>query len=121
MNGNLNLKTKIIATATVLVVAFILSIVYFSNSQKSQEVNIDNSQLRSFTLEELSKYNGEDASQPIYIGFNGYVYDVTEGSKFYSKGKSYNYLVGKDSSDQLNLIGGDIIKRKYQIIGKLTQ
>ncbi len=74
-----------------------------------------------FTLDELSKYNGDDPSLPIYIGMNGFVYDVTAGKKFYEPGGSYHDLAGRDSSVDLNIAGGGIIKSKYPVVGRLSQ
>ncbi len=85
------------------------------NPQNIQEIT------KTFTAEELKKYDGTDPKLPIYIALDGLVYDVTSGSKFYVPGGSYHYLAGKDSSAELHLVGGDIIKRKYPVVGKLTQ
>jgi predicted heme/steroid binding protein/FKBP-type peptidyl-prolyl cis-trans isomerase 2 len=50
-----------------------------------------------FTLQELRKYNGQN-SLPIYMGVNGYVYDMTSGSKFYGPGGTYGFMSGHDST-----------------------
>lgn len=78
---------------------------------------ISNVPKREITSEEIKEYNGTDSELPIYIALDGYVYDVSEGRKFYEEGGAYDYLAGKDSTKELSLIGGDIIKRKYPIIG----
>jgi predicted heme/steroid binding protein len=75
--------------------------------------------LRDFTANELSQYDGASTTLPIYIGLDGYVYDVTEGRRFYAPGAVYHYLAGKDSSKSLHIMGADIIKQKYPIIGIL--
>lgn len=75
--------------------------------------------LPKFTKTELKKYNGTNPSLPIYLVLDGYVYDVTKGSEFYKVGGAYHYLAGKDSSFELHMVGGDIIKRKYPVIGRL--
>lgn len=69
---------------------------------------------------DLSQYDGTDLTKPIYIGLNGYVYDVSAGKDYYKVDGTYHYLAGKDSSQELNLIGGDIIQKKYPIVGKLV-
>jgi predicted heme/steroid binding protein len=79
------------------------------------------SQAKKYTLNELKKYDGSNPKLPIYIGFEGNIYDVTPGKKYYQAGGPYNYLAGKDSSKELQIIGGDIIKRKYKIIGKIFE
>ncbi len=76
--------------------------------------------IKYFTETDLQAYDGTDPTQPIYMGLEGYVYDVTAGSSFYAVGGDYHYLAGKDSTSDLAIFGGDIIKRKYPIIGKLT-
>ncbi len=73
-----------------------------------------------FTSEDLKKYDGSSSERPIYIAMNGLVYDVSAGKEYYLVGGPYHYLAGKDSSKELNLFGGAIIKRKYPVIGKLN-
>lgn len=75
--------------------------------------------LKTFTLEELKQYNGTDPSLPIYLAYNGDVYDITAGREFYKMGGVYHDLAGKDSTKELNFAGGGIIKVKYKIIGRL--
>lgn len=82
---------------------------------------IDISKLKIYSERDLTEFNGIDPKKVILIGLNGWVYDVTSGSEFYAKSGPYNYLTGKDSSKELNLVGGEIIKRKYKIVGRLTK
>lgn len=73
---------------------------------------------RYFTLEDLKKYNDTDPKKPIYMGYEGMVYDVSAGAGFYSAGKTYNYLTGRDATAELNEVGvGEIIVRKYPVVG----
>lgn len=84
------------------------------NNQRATNPN------RVFTLEELKKYNGSDPNRPIYIGYEGKVYDVTSGRNFYGAGQTYNYLTGRDATAELNEVGvGEIIVRKYPVVGRL--
>ena len=76
--------------------------------------------LKTFTLQELGNFNGTDPKLPIYLALDGYIYDVTKGKEFYQLGAPYHDLAGKDSSRELHLFGGNIIKRKYPTIGKLS-
>jgi predicted heme/steroid binding protein len=46
---------------------------------------------------ELSQYDGQNASLPIYLGLNGTIYDVTAGRPTYGPGGPYNYFAGKDA------------------------
>lgn len=73
-----------------------------------------------FTVTELALYDGTDPAKPIYLGMNGLVYDVTTGREYYQPGGTYHWLAGKDSSADLNLIGGEIIKRKYPVVGAIA-
>jgi predicted heme/steroid binding protein len=73
-----------------------------------------------FITEELGKYDGSNPSLPIYLVFDGTVYDVTPGKKFYAVGGAYHSLAGRDSSAMLHLVGGDILKKKYEFVGKLA-
>lgn len=75
---------------------------------------------RYFSAEDLKKYNGANPKEPIYMGYEGKVYDVSTGAGFYAAGKTYNYLTGRDATAELNEVGvGEIIVRKYPVIGKI--
>lgn len=78
------------------------------------------STLPTMSTAELAKFDGTDPTLPIYIGLDGYVYDVSAGRKFYEPDAVYHYLAGKDSSKSLHIMGGDIIKEKYRIIAVLS-
>ena len=84
-------------------------------SKKTNQVQ----NVKTFTISELAKYNGIDPKLPIYLALDGYVYDISKGAEFYKVGGAYHDLAGKDSSVDLHLVGGGIIKRKYPIVGKL--
>lgn len=117
------LKKKYLITAAIVVV-LVLSIRFhsiFERGTVSANTNTsvaDSKSLPGFTALMLKKYNGTDPTLPIYLALDGYVYDVTKGKEFYVSGGPYHYLAGKDSSFELNMVGGDIIKRKYPIIGR---
>ena len=80
-----------------------------------------NSKLPIIKTSELKAYDGTKSGKPIYLGFEGLVYDVTAGKEFYQIGGTYHFLAGKDSTADLRLIGGDIIKRKYPVVAELVQ
>lgn len=103
----------------------IFGFIYFQvvelNPKAASLKNIDSKQnLKIFTLQELGRFNGTEPKLPIYLSLDGNIYDVTKGKEFYKVGGPYHYLAGKDSSIELHLVGGDIIKRKYPIVGKLS-
>jgi membrane-associated progesterone receptor component len=52
--------------------------------------------VKIFSREELTKFNGQDESLPVYMAIKGLVYDVTKGRDFNGKGGSYNIFAGKD-------------------------
>nr|XP_033795652.1 neudesin isoform X2 [Geotrypetes seraphini] len=54
--------------------------------------------VRLFTEDELTRYDGQEAGQPIYMAVKGVVFDVTSGKEFYGKDAPYNALTGKDST-----------------------
>lgn len=51
----------------------------------------------SLTDAELLAYNGEDLSKPIYLGFNGSIYDVSAAPQTYAPGGSYHFFAGRDA------------------------
>ncbi|KAI8830326.1 cytochrome b5-like heme/steroid binding domain-containing protein [Chytriomyces cf. hyalinus JEL632] len=53
---------------------------------------------RLFTPEELSQFNGNDPSLPIYIALKGVVYDVTARPDLYAPGGQCAPFAGKDAS-----------------------
>jgi predicted heme/steroid binding protein len=73
--------------------------------------------LPTFTTEALAMYDGTDPSLPIYLAFEGKVYDVTTGKKFYGPSGPYHFLAGTDGTTMLRIAGGSIIKAKYPIVG----
>jgi FKBP-type peptidyl-prolyl cis-trans isomerase 2/predicted heme/steroid binding protein len=52
---------------------------------------------KKFTLKDLSKYNGQNNTS-IYLGVNGYVFDMSSGSKFYGPGGTYGFMAGHDAT-----------------------
>jgi predicted heme/steroid binding protein len=74
-----------------------------------------------FTSDSLAMFSGEDLSLPIYVAYEGVVYNVTEGKKFYGPDGHYNFLAGTDSTKLLKIFGGDIIKKKYPVVGKYRE
>lgn len=52
---------------------------------------------RSFTLEELKRYNGIQGN-PIYVAVKGTVFDVSVAAGFYGPGGSYHVFSGHESS-----------------------
>lgn len=53
---------------------------------------------RIITEDELRKHNGEDPNLPIWLAFNGKVFDVSKGAKHYGKGGAYSFFAGRDAT-----------------------
>ncbi|EKD84736.1 MAG: neuron derived neurotrophic factor [uncultured bacterium] len=105
---------------------FLVLVNFYINSRYKPDVSLQPTQTneeaaKTFTQDELKKYNGTDADLPIYLALDGVVYDVTAGREFYASGGAYHYLAGKDASIPLHLVGADIIKNKYPVVGKLVK
>ena len=118
------MKKKLIYTGIAFVCLALIAGMYFfvANRQaKSGTIIVASSTLPTISLALLALHDGTDPNLPIYIGLDGYVYDVTPGKSFYIVGGSYHNLAGKDSSQALQFFGADIIKEKYHIIGVLRQ
>lgn len=78
--------------------------------------------LRTYSLAELSAYDGTDPNKPVLLAMDGYVYDISRGrDQYYAPGKPYHMLAGNDASALLHLIGGDIITRKYEAVGRMVR
>ncbi|MBI2465181.1 cytochrome b5 domain-containing protein [Candidatus Shapirobacteria bacterium] len=88
--------------------------------QKPKRVVVNNL-TRIIYVEELKGYDGTVENRPIYLAYEGYVYNVTDGKEYYQPGGVYHSLAGRDATKELNIAGGSIIKRKYPIVGKLSQ
>ena len=50
-----------------------------------------------FTLKDLHAYNGKNGTS-IYVGVNGYVFDMSSGKKFYGPDGMYGFMAGHDST-----------------------
>jgi predicted heme/steroid binding protein len=51
---------------------------------------------------------------------DGYVYDVSLGSKYYGPGGVYHKIAGTDATALLHVFGSSIIREKYPIVGVLS-
>ena len=51
--------------------------------------------------QQLTQYNGTDASKPLYVAVKGRIFDVTNGKSFYGPGGPYAMFAGKDASRAL--------------------
>ena len=111
---------KYIYGAIIFVFLLVLAYIFFFRFNTKKDTNIYKD-LPIYTLEQLKNYDGTKPELPIYIGLDGYVYDVTPGKSFYTPGGTYHNIAGTDATKELQIFGGDIIKTKYKIIGNLSQ
>ncbi|CAJ0580610.1 unnamed protein product, partial [Mesorhabditis spiculigera] len=65
--------------------------------------------MKVFTPEQLSLFNGNRASRPVYLAILGRVYDVDKGKKHYGKGGGYSFFAGKDGSRAF--VSGDFTEK----------
>lgn len=79
---------------------------------EDQPLAVDN--VRIFTSEELSLYNGHDKPQ-LYLSLLGNVYDVTNGEKHYGKDGSYHYFTGWYCHD-----GYIMLDYQYQLLNAIN-
>lgn len=56
--------------------------------------------MKTFTEEELKKYDGSTAQTPIYFACNGKVYDVTN-SPLFIEGMHFEHFAGCDLTEYL--------------------
>ncbi len=118
MNKNTQwvIKASLLSCTLTAVVTF--SALYFRPASIDSQYSAED---KAFTLAEIKNYDGTIDNKPIYVAMNGLVYDVSAGREYYVSGGPYHYLAGKDSSKELNLFGGAIIKKKYPVIGKIIK
>lgn len=110
-------KAKTIIKITSIVIAILIFLLTILKLNDSVITAMDVG-LPTYTLDSIVEFDGTDQNKPVYIAYEGYVYDVSSGREdFYNVGKDYHYLAGKDSTSELNIVGGSIIKKKYKIVG----
>lgn len=115
-------RNKIVFWCSTFVLFFTATMIWNISKPKTEIFKTSSDlTMKTFTLESIREFDGTDNNKPIYIAMNGLVYDVSAGREFYNTEGPYHYLAGKDSSTELNLVGGSIIKRKYPVIGKLIR
>lgn len=88
----------------------------FKNNISNKEENgIYKSDIRQFTIEELSQYDGSNG-KPAYVAVNGIVYDVSLEATW-GGGTHFSMYAGKDLSAQFNGCHGG----KTEILVNLPQ
>lgn len=80
-----------------------------------------NSEMKVFTLAELSTYNGSNG-MPAYVAVDGVVYDLTN-SNAWKNGKHNGFTAGRDLSDEIKEISPHGVKNLegIPVVGKLAE
>ncbi|XP_073943403.1 neuferricin homolog [Choristoneura fumiferana] len=91
-------KKKLIAIAVLIAaLVFRTRLEALFESYKTLLSQNENNVSGLFSPTQLAEYNGVN-KEKLYLALLGVVYDVTEGSRHYSRGAPYHYFVGKDGS-----------------------
>jgi predicted heme/steroid binding protein len=56
---------------------------------------------KTFSLEELQKYKGSKPNEPVYVGVDGIVFDVSSKRDVYGASESYGLFAGTDGTRAL--------------------
>ena len=74
--------------------------------------------VRSFTLDELSRYNGRNGN-PAYVAVNGVVYDVTNNAAW-GGATHFGLAAGTDVTNQFaSCHAGQPVLSKLKVVGKM--
>lgn len=106
-----------------IILVLILVTLVGCNKKESEPVTpvTDIESLQSFTLEELTQYNGKDGNKA-YIAVEGLVYDVTD-HKEWKNGEHNGYLAGVDLTKPLleESPHGRKVLEECPLVGKIIE
>jgi len=87
----------------------------------TNSTNNDNIVEKTFTIDELSTYNGKDGN-PVYIAVEGIVYDVTNVSQW-KNGMHNGFEAGKDLTEEIKTISPHGVSKLkgVPVVGKLVE
>ncbi len=88
--------------------------IYNMRTMENTFENLKNMRQQSFTLEELSKYDGKDGNRA-YVAIDGVVYDVTYNAAW-AAGTHFGLKAGNDLSKEISTC-----HNKEQILKSLEQ
>lgn len=115
---------SLLVLLVVLFKVFLLQFFLSNNPEKSisdSATIIKEGEFFELTLAELQTYDGSDPEKPLLVAIDGILYDVSEGSRFYAKGEVYNFLIARDATTELQLVGTDLITDKYPVVGHVIK
>jgi predicted heme/steroid binding protein len=77
-------------------------------------------ELRKFTVKELEEYNGKNG-KPVYIAYQGKVYDVSQSSLWRDGAHMGMHQAGKDLTEELELAPHrEEVFERAKLIGELV-
>lgn len=93
-------KSKIFVLMLSLLVG-VFTLAACGNDETEEDVTVPDEELREFTLEELSQYDGEDDNDA-YIAVDGYVYDVTDSTQWMEGSHQGSVTAGQDLTEAMD-------------------
>ncbi|MGQ9631708.1 MAG: cytochrome b5 domain-containing protein [bacterium] len=77
-------------------------------------------EMKTYTLEELSKYNGRDGS-PAYVAYKGKVYDVTKSFLWMGGSHQGIHRAGADLTEDMERAphGEELLTERFPVVGVL--
>lgn len=75
--------------------------------------------MKEFTAEELAKFDGKNG-QPVYVAYEGVVYDVTESSMWAEGEHEGVHFAGSDLTEAQEDAPHDVYVTDYPEVGKLV-
>lgn len=77
--------------------------------------------MKIFDEKELKQFDGSDPSRPVYIAYNGKVYDVT-GNPLFIDGMHFEHYSGEDLTDFIaDAPHGEDVFEKLTVVGELKK
>ncbi len=77
-------------------------------------------ELKPFTLEELKTFDGAEG-RPIYIAYNGKIYDLSSSPLFQGDKRMRCHIAGKDLTRDIEIAPhGEDLVFKFPVVGRLV-
>lgn len=77
--------------------------------------------MKTFTEDELKKYDGSVPENPVYFAYKGKVYDIT-GSPLFMDGVHFEHYMGCDLTDFMSdAPHGDEVLAELTVVGELKR
>jgi predicted heme/steroid binding protein len=83
------------------------------------KVEVPKEELKTFPLRELQRFDGTDG-RPIYIGYKGKVYNLSDSPLFQGEKRMRCHIGGKDLTKDIEIAPhGEDLVFKFPLVGKL--